>query len=209
MLKKIKFLYYQKKLVDIYKKNIEKHGFSPQGLYWNSIFSQHKRFSIFLELLKNLKINNPSIADVGCGYGEFFRYLKIHKFKNFKYYGYDINSTFIEQCKLSFNSNNFFVNNYPTEKCDICLMSGTYNLSISNSYNNWESYVLENLIECFNQTSILMCFNLQFCSKKKIKNNIFYINVKEMNEKLCNLFINVEYFFSKDLKNDVFFVIKK
>ena len=209
MLNKIKFLYYQKKLVEVYTKNIQEHGFNPEGLFWNSIYSQHKRFSIFFEYLKKLNINKPLIADVGCGYGEFFRYLKLQKFHNFIYYGYDINSTFIEQCKLKFRSDNFFVNNYPTMECDICLMSGTYNLSISNNYENWESYVFENLIECFNQTSKIMCFNLQFSSKKQIKNKIFYVNVEEMDEKLRKIFSNVEFFFSKDLKNDVFFTIKK
>lgn len=209
MLNKIKSLYYQKKLVDIYTKNTERYGFNFEGLFWNSISSQHKRFFFFLELLKKLNLKKPWIADVGCGNGELLTFLQFHKFYDYYYFGYDINPIFVKQCRSKFNSNNFFVNNHPTVKCDICLMSGTYNFSVSKNYNNWENYVLENITECFNNTSNLMSFNLQYSSEKKIKNNIFYVNVNEIYEKLRHLFKNVEFFFLKDLKKDIFFVVKK
>ena len=62
-------------LIYIYKKNVKKFGFTPRGLFWNSKESQENRFKVLNELLlKYTKVKNDniiSIADIGCGYGDF------------------------------------------------------------------------------------------------------------------------------------------
>ena len=65
-----------KKLIDVYKYNIEKYGYSAMGLHWSSKSSQYSRF--FYQLLdeKIYKEEDVNIADLGCGFGDFYEYLK-------------------------------------------------------------------------------------------------------------------------------------
>ena len=97
-------------LVYIYKKNVKKFGFTPRGLFWNSKESQENRFKILNELLlKYTKVKNDniiSIADIGCGYGDFYLYLKKYFDRKFTYKGYDINIDFINFCKNTNKENN-------------------------------------------------------------------------------------------------------
>jgi len=72
-----------------YKSAIIKHGQTAKGLNWNSKDNQEIRFKIILELLpKNL--NEISLADAGCGFGDFYTYIKKNsKISSVNYLGID------------------------------------------------------------------------------------------------------------------------
>ena len=54
----------------------------------------------FNELIKSINIQtNDSIADIGCGFGDMYPYLK-----KYDYTGIDLNSIAIEKCKSRFPS---------------------------------------------------------------------------------------------------------
>lgn len=58
-----------------YASAIELHGVSAKGVNWNSIDSQNLRFKVILELLPQ-NLSEFSLADAGCGFGDFYLYAK-------------------------------------------------------------------------------------------------------------------------------------
>ena len=48
------------------------------GLHWSSKSSQYSRFYFFISYLikKYIKKEDVNIADLGCGFGDFYEFLK-------------------------------------------------------------------------------------------------------------------------------------
>ena len=71
-----------------YTSAIELYGTSAKGVNWHSKKTQELRFKILLELLpKNLQ--DFSIVDAGCGFGDFYLYLVKKKKEPKEYIGID------------------------------------------------------------------------------------------------------------------------
>ena len=65
-----------------YEKLYKKYGYSPKSLGWE----KGKQFLRFHQLTCDFELKNASILDVGCGFGDFIKYLNLNKIKNFKFY---------------------------------------------------------------------------------------------------------------------------
>ena len=83
---------------------------------------------------KYISNNGAKIADLGCGFGDFYEFLR-NRNCSYVYKGYDINPKMINYCKRKFKSNLFEVSDEPTEICDFTIISGTYNYAIYNNIN--------------------------------------------------------------------------
>jgi len=71
-----------------YTSAIQKHGITAKGLNWNSKANQEVRFDTLLRLLQT-ELQSLSIADAGCGFGDFYIYMKKKKLHPKKYIGID------------------------------------------------------------------------------------------------------------------------
>jgi SAM-dependent methyltransferase len=58
---------------DFYNASIQKYGFQPKGVHWNSKQSQHTRFHIIKDFIPNINISG--IVDAGCGFGDLYIFL--------------------------------------------------------------------------------------------------------------------------------------
>jgi len=67
---------------------IQKYGITAKGLNWNSKANQKIRFDALLRLLPT-ELQSLSIADAGCGFGDFYTYLKRKKLRPKDYIGLD------------------------------------------------------------------------------------------------------------------------
>lgn len=76
---------------------------SAQAQGWNSIYTQAKRFEVLTGIAD---VENCTILDVGCGLGDFYRYLK-NNFRKFEYLGLDLLPEMIEKAKFRFPEANF------------------------------------------------------------------------------------------------------
>jgi len=80
---------------ELYSKSIEKHGNTPQGVFWKSQSSQYKRFKVISKILENIEFD--SIVDAGSGFGDLYLYLKEHmEFEHKLYIGIDNNPNMVE-----------------------------------------------------------------------------------------------------------------
>jgi len=80
---------------ELYSKAVEKHGNTPQGVFWKSQSSQYKRFKVISKILENIEFD--SIVDAGSGFGDLYLYLKERiDFDHKLYMGIDNNPNMVE-----------------------------------------------------------------------------------------------------------------
>lgn len=77
--------------LDYYNVKIAEHGQDVRAL-WNSLQSQQERFKTLSEIGD---FNSSSILDVGCGFGDFYLFLKEQDVHPKKYVGIDMNPRMI------------------------------------------------------------------------------------------------------------------
>lgn len=120
----------QKQNNKFYQKAIAEYGISAQGVHWNSKHTQYKRFEILTKLIKK-DIINSSIIDVGCGFGEYYKYLELNNKLPQKYVGIDCEQEMITTCKKRLPFQEFKIQNILTENlenADYYICSGALNI---------------------------------------------------------------------------------
>jgi SAM-dependent methyltransferase len=123
-----------------YASKLESHGPTPQGVDWNGADSHETRHRQFLRLLDS---PNASIIDLGCGFGDFLRFLRAAGHQN-RFIGYDIAPSMIEEArKLHGESGDcqWRIGAEPTEVADFAIASGIFNVKADVSNEIWRSYV--------------------------------------------------------------------
>ncbi len=81
-------------IVKHYQKLYQTHGNAPGAVQWADVETQYKRFEILSRVTNSLS----SIIDLGCGLGEYYKYLKLNNHKG-RYLGVDIVPEFVRQCE--------------------------------------------------------------------------------------------------------------
>jgi SAM-dependent methyltransferase len=77
-----------------YTDSILKHGISPQGVRWNSKQNQYKRFEVLTSFIPD--IQDSSVVDAGCGFGEYYIYLQESNQLPRQYIGIDVEEQMIQ-----------------------------------------------------------------------------------------------------------------
>lgn len=135
-----------------FEKSVDAHGATPQGVDWNSEFSQEIRFE---QLLKICDPTNPfSIVDYGCGYGALADYLTKKGFKA-NYFGFDIVDKMLITAREHHagKSNRTFTedrNLLPV--CDYVVASGIFNYRANISFEDWTTHIIS-ILHQFNELS--------------------------------------------------------
>ena len=116
-----------------YSKLYKKFGLSPASIGWTK-GKQNIRFNAITEIGW---LNNSSILDVGCGFGDLLSFLNKRKLR-VKYTGVDINQKFIEIARKKYQKSIFEVRDIEekpfTKKFDWVFAIGTTNHSGSYKY---------------------------------------------------------------------------
>ena len=197
-----------------YAKRFKKYGATAEGSYWINTTRQNLRFEIMLqELFKFHKNWEISIGDIGCGYGALVQYLSSkHLTKNLHYFGYDISKELINYCHNNYNLSwaEFDVGSKPLDSVDICLMSGTFNLTATKNLLAWEDHIFKNLTQCWFKTKKALIFNLQTSDIEHVSSgNIYYGDKASIVSRCHNLFGPTSFVDHPDLPFDTTFIIQK
>jgi SAM-dependent methyltransferase len=137
-----------RKIIDVYYQRFKRYGVSPRTLGWDKNRAK-LRFEI---LCSQWDLNDSSILDFGCGFGDFYKFLNEKNYKNFTYYGIDINPCFIETARtlhpeVSFQACNILENTIQ-KKFDYIFASGAFNDKISNNVS-----FIKNILEKMDEYS--------------------------------------------------------
>jgi len=86
----------RKELIDLYEKRLEKYGKDVRTVGWSSLIQQITRFEA-LSQIDNLQ--NKTLLDVGCGFGDLYSFLSQKKIQLKEYKGIDLSSKMIKIAK--------------------------------------------------------------------------------------------------------------
>ncbi len=122
-------------IIDRYMERFKKHGIDIKTLASGNRERQLIRFKLFTEIGD---LAGCSILDIGCGFADFYQYLKDQGVK-VDYTGIDICPAFIEVSRERFPEATFAVKDIQTEplekKYDYVISSQTFNNSLADNKN--------------------------------------------------------------------------
>ena len=81
-----------------YQNNYETYGVSAEGVAWDSAQTQKRRFSAIVSCLGDIK--NDTLVDAGCGFGDFYLYLKEKNNLPKTYTGLDLCEPMVKEAKV-------------------------------------------------------------------------------------------------------------
>ena len=144
------------RILSYYDSLIKEYGSSdPRSIGWASESTEQIRYTILSEIGD---LNNHSILDVGCGFGNLYDFLK-NKNLSFSYKGIDINPKIISLAKekhpnISFETLDF--GNYQNEKYDYIFCSGALSFKVP----NYKQFYFEYIKKMFDYSNIGIAFNM-------------------------------------------------
>jgi SAM-dependent methyltransferase len=121
------------------------HGPTPQGVDWNGTDSHQRRHKQFLRLLQ--EDSDGSVIDLGCGFGDFLRFLRTEGHRG-RFTGYDIVPSMIEKARELHGENDdhqWRVGAEPAQAADFAIASGIFNVRGDIADEQWTGYVRQTI----------------------------------------------------------------
>jgi SAM-dependent methyltransferase len=128
-----------------YASKLATHGPTPQGVDWNGVASHELRHRQFLRLIEG--VPDSSVLDLGCGFGDFFRFLRMEGHLG-PYIGYDVASNMIaEALRLhgEGGGRQWRIGAEPDETADFAIASGIFNVKGDIEIKVWERYIYQTI----------------------------------------------------------------
>ena len=83
---------------EFYQNNYDTYGVSAEGVAWNGEQTQKRRFSAITSCLGDVK--HDTLVDAGCGFGDFYLYLKEKNNVPKTYTGLDLCEPMVREAKV-------------------------------------------------------------------------------------------------------------
>jgi len=147
-----------------YKNALKKHGATAKGLNWHDEYSQITRFEVIIKMLKD-DIYGATLIDAGCGFGDFYEFVKDFEVK---YIGYDIVEENIVIAKEKTSQDIFYkdILTDPLEMVDFYIASGSMNI-----LSRFETFLF--IERCFQHSKKGFVFNLPYGKDESRNFNYF------------------------------------
>ena len=130
-----------RKVAAYYESKLAAHGPTPLGVDWNGVASHQLRHRQFLRLLDSDR--NASVLDLGCGFGDFFRFLRAEGHRG-DFIGYDVAAGMIAKAIELHGEGpdrRWRVGAEPADVADFAVASGILNVSGDMPVEAWTQYV--------------------------------------------------------------------
>lgn len=173
----------KEELTNLYNKRFDELGYNIKSVGWRSKNQQKTRFDILAQI-GNLK--NKKILDVGCGFGDFYKFLIEKNTKPKIYHGIDLSSNIISKANEIFKNNDNVIlkavsfketeNNFKSEEFDYVIASGIFNFLISDNY----TYLKETIKSMFRICKIGVAINMTTDYVDYKDKNLFYFNPEKV-----------------------------
>ena len=140
----------REELTDISRKTIARYsaryqrlGYDVKTLGWGTTEQQIYRFRQTLD--SSVDFNGRSIIDIGCGFGDYYDFLKSTGITLSSYTGWDVNPDLVNEAKIrhfsrkeaNFQVQDMFKIPEKTEPfCDIGVSLGTLNFNLKEGFDN-------------------------------------------------------------------------
>lgn len=164
-----------------YSSKLELHGPTSLGVDWNSAVSHDLRHRQFLRLLGSDR--DASVLDLGCGFGDFFRFLRAEGYRG-RFVGYDVAPRMIaEASRLHGEADCLWrIGAEPSETVDFAVASGIFNVKGEVPIETWVRYV-HNTIDILARAGRRgFAFNVLSLSSdpERRSTNLYYADANQM-----------------------------
>jgi SAM-dependent methyltransferase len=131
----------------LYEAGLAEHGAAPAAVGWKDEAQQRLRFDKLAELLDPPPEAPVSVTDLGCGYGSLFDYLVERAVPLARYTGYDISPEMLEAARARVRDERarFLLGSRPAGDSDYSFVSGTFNVKLDASEDEWEALVVDTI----------------------------------------------------------------
>ena len=178
-----------------YTSAIELYGTTAKGVNWHSKRTQELRFDIILELLPK-NINDFTVVDAGCGFGDLYLYMLKKKKEAKEYIGIDtvidMYSIASEQTGKEIIIADITKDRLPSADYYVC--SGAMNV-----LNEFETHLF--IQNCFSTCREGFVFNILYGEKESETYN--YLSKDEINDIAKSLHVEHVEFRKDYLSNDI------
>lgn len=131
-------------MIKRYSDRYKSLGYNIKTLGWGNDSQQTSRFSQTLSA--DIDFNGQTILDIGCGFGDYYNFLKKNNIDIKKYIGWDINEDLISEAKtrnsgfknVEFGIADLTHDTIDESVADIGVMLGVLNLNLKERFNNYE-----------------------------------------------------------------------
>lgn len=190
-----------KNMINRYSTRFNELGRGVKTLGWGNVEQQLYRFEQTLKM--GADFSGKRILDIGCGFGDYYDYLKTDEVQMpiEHYYGYDINSDLIQSAqqknkgddKCSFHVNNILEGQEKKPIADIAIMLGVLNLNLKNQFDNYtySKKIITNAFTLAKECLIVDFLSTQFNLTYPREDFVFYHNPIKMLEFAFSLSQNV------------------
>jgi len=167
-----------------YTSAIQKYGVSAKGVNWINATTQNTRFKALCKLLPK-EINNYTLLDAGCGFGDFYFYLDKNNNTPKEFIGVDCHEDMvaIASNKTGCEILNIDILKEELPKADFITCSGAMNI-----LSHYETFLF--LKNCFLSSNIAFVFNIlhgdkesqtyNYLTKKQIESFAKELDVKKV-----------------------------
>lgn len=165
---------------DLYESNLATHGTTSQSVGWRDEASQRLRFER-LGRVVDRDAGDFTVNDWGCGYGAMFGYLDgAFGTALSRYTGYDISEDMLGAARVRCaDPRAVFVNGAEVAAdADYTFVSGTFNVRLQASDEEWEAYIKHHLEAMFAKSRRGLAFNLLTSYVDWKQDNLFYADPK-------------------------------
>ena len=125
----------KERIIKRYNERFEKYGADIRTLAVGNMERQIVRYEVLSQIGD---LNNCSVLDVGCGFGDFYGFL-LSKGLRVKYTGYDMNPNLIEVAKIKYPSAKFEIKDFfsedVNEEFDYVVSSSAFNNKLQHMDN--------------------------------------------------------------------------
>lgn len=141
-----------------YQKRIQEHGVSFDSMKSGSEEKQLIRHKVHAS---SLLTSNPSVLDIGCGLGDFYRYLGNNEI-SCTYSGYDIIEEYVGFCKSNYAGCNFEVRNVLENDIDGMYDNIVLSQVLNNRYQKSDNMeVMQQMISaCFEHANVAVSIDM-------------------------------------------------
>jgi SAM-dependent methyltransferase len=125
----------KKRIINRYNARLSQYGDDIRSLASGSEERRSVRFEVLCDVGS---LNDCSVLDLGCGFGDLYGYIKRRGYSEIKYTGYDINPKLIQVAKEKYPQAAFSVKDIETEpfpSFDYILSTSTFNLPLHHDDN--------------------------------------------------------------------------
>lgn len=158
-----KRVFLSNEIEEFYTSHLRDHGNSPQGVGWKNDEAQRTRFE---QLAKIISVSSDfSINDLGCGTGQFYKFLLSNKVHPAHYFGYDILEDMIVAAKKELGEDNrteLMHIELPGQmrQADYSVASGIFNVRYGASETDWKNHVISTIEQMHLRSEKGFAFNL-------------------------------------------------